>query len=415
MFGERRTVHPQANGGLALEVRGVTKRYPLFSRRRDRLNAFLGRTRGLSFKTALEDVSFVAHAGEAVGVIGENGSGKSTLMRMVAGISAPDEGEIRVDEPVAPILELGLGFNPEFTGRENAMFYGSLLGLSEELMRDRLDDVLAFADLGEFIDLPLRTYSSGMTARLAFAVATNVNPSVLVVDEALAVGDGAFQKKCVDRMARFQEEGRTVLFCSHSMYLITSFCRSAVWLHEGRVQRQGRAQDVVEEYQDYLLRRDGPKAANNTREGAMAGAETEIRRGFLDGLRVVDAAGNSPEALAPGAGIDIEVTARTSDRTARFHIGVSVDTTEGRCLLATSTLWGGLPPLVGQDTYAVRLHVPSLPLASGRFSVYAFLLDETGLHIYDQAVLPDAFSVVGAAWTGSLLVLPHEWQLPRSG
>ena len=412
MFGERRTVRPRADGGLALEVRGVTKRYPLFSRRRDRLNAFLGRARGLSFKTALADVSFAAHAGEAVGIIGENGSGKSTLMRLVAGISAPDEGEIRVDGPVAPILELGLGFNPEFTGRENAMFYGSLLGLSEGSMRDRLDDVLAFADIGEFIDLPLRTYSSGMTARLAFAVATNVNPSVLVVDEALAVGDGAFQKKCVDRMARFQDEGRTVLFCSHSMYLVTSFCRSAVWLHQGRVRRQGGVQDVVEEYQDYLLRRDGRPTASGRSAGATFAAETENRRGFLDGLRVVDAAGSSPEGLAPGSGIDVEVTARTADPAARFHIGVSLDTAEGRCLLATSTLWGGLPPLVGENAYSVRLRVPSLPLASGRFTVYAFLLDETGLHIYDQAALPDAFSVVGATWTGSLLVLPHEWQLP---
>ena len=222
--------------GPTVEVHGLVKRYLLFGRRRDRALALFGRTRNLTFVTALEGVDLEVNAGEAVGIIGENGSGKSTLLRLVAGISTPTAGTIRAAQPLAPILELGLGFHSDFTGRENALLYGTLLGIEESAMKERLGDVLAFADLGEFIDQPLRTYSSGMAARLAFAVATHVDPRVLVVDEALAVGDGAFQKKCLDRMVRFKQAGCTVLFCSHAMYLVTSFCDRAVWLHNGRVQ-----------------------------------------------------------------------------------------------------------------------------------------------------------------------------------
>jgi lipopolysaccharide transport system ATP-binding protein len=152
----------------------------LFLRRRDRLLALLGRTRTIGTRTVLEDISFDAYPGEAIGIVGENGSGKTTLLRAVAGISTPDAGTIRTDKPVAAILELGVGFHPEFTGRENAQLYGALLGVPEAAMTDRLEDIMAFAELGELVDQPLRTYSSGMSARLAFAVATNVDPKVLV-------------------------------------------------------------------------------------------------------------------------------------------------------------------------------------------------------------------------------------------
>jgi ABC-type polysaccharide/polyol phosphate transport system ATPase subunit len=174
---------------------------------------------------------------------------------VVAGITRPDAGSVEVAAPISAILELGLGFHPEFSGRENALLYGAVIGVPERVMRERLADVLAFAELGEFIDQPLRTYSSGMTARLAFAVATHVDPNVLLVDEALAVGDIAFQKKCVDRMARFLADRRTVLFCSHAMYLVTSFCQRAVWLRDGQVAAAGDVHAVVSAYEEYLVTR----------------------------------------------------------------------------------------------------------------------------------------------------------------
>jgi lipopolysaccharide transport system ATP-binding protein len=406
--GTRIATEAPADSGLALQVIGLVKRYPMFGRRRDRLNAFLGRTHGLAFKTALDDVGLEARAGEAVGIIGENGSGKSTLLRLISGISRPDAGTIVCRKPVSAILELGLGFHPDFTGRENAVLYGTLIGLPEVVVRERLGDVLAFAELGPYIEQPVRTYSSGMVARLAFAVATHVDPAVLVVDEALAVGDGAFQKKCVDRMVRFKDEGRTVLFCSHSMYLITSFCQRAVWLHQGRVESEGPAPRVVEEYEAYLLRRSRPSIAE-AGPGAGQRQSPGYGYGWLDGVRVFDASGGAASGLAQGAGIEIEVAVRAGSRGSQYHVGVTIDTSEGRCVATATTQRDGLPPLTGQDRYRVRLKLPSLPLGAGRFVVYAFLFDETGLQICDQAVVPEAFTVAGTEWTGSLLVLPHEW------
>jgi lipopolysaccharide transport system ATP-binding protein len=393
-----------ADSGLSLQVSGLVKRYPMFGRRRDRLSAFLGRTRRLAFKTALDRVSFEVRSGEAFGIIGENGSGKSTLLRLISGISRPDGGTIACRQPVSAILELGLGFHPDFTGRENAVLYGTLIGLPESAVRERLGDVLAFAELGDYIEQPVRTYSSGMVARLAFAVATHVDPAVLVVDEALAVGDGAFQKKCVDRMVRYKEEGRTVLFCSHSLYLVTSFCERALWLHQGRVEREGPSRRVVEEYEAYLLRR-GRLAAD------AAHRESSVVKGYgwIDAVRVFDAQGGAPSGLAPGAGIEIEVVVRAASRASQYHLGVTFDTSEGRCVATATTQRDGLAPLSGQDRYRVRLRFPSLPLGAGHFPVYAFLFDETGLQICDQAVVPEGFTVQGAEWTGSLLVLPHEW------
>ncbi len=395
---------------LSVEVRGASKRYLLFGRRRDRAMALLGRTAGLARVVALEDVGLEVAPGEAVGVIGENGSGKSTLLRLVAGISTPDAGTVRVAQPVAPILELGLGFHPEFTGRQNAVLYGTLLGLDERTVTERLDEMLEFAELGDFVDQPLRTYSSGMTARLAFAVATNVDPAVLVVDEALAVGDGAFQKKCVDRMLRFKDEGRTVLFCSHAMYLVTGFCDRAVWLHRGRVRAQGPAQDVVARYETHLMEREKRRLEpSEGHEGAGERPDGGARRARLAGLRVLGLDGAATDTLAPGAGFQVELEVESLDAAARFHVAVAVDTQDGRCAFAAATHKDGAEPLAGATRHTVRLVVPSFPVASGRFSVSGFLFDESGLHAYDQVVLPAAVSVSGERWTPSLLRLDHAW------
>ncbi len=397
---------------LTVDLRGVSKRYLLFGRRRDRALALLGRTQKLDSVTALQGVDLGVRPGEAVGIIGENGSGKSTLLRLVAGISRPDEGSVHVVSPVAAILELGLGFHPEFTGRENALLYGSLLGIDAEAMTARLDDVLAFAELGAFVDQPLRTYSSGMTARLAFAVATNVDPRVLVVDEALAVGDGAFQKKCIDRMVRFRDEGRTVLFCSHAMYLVTGFCSRVVWLHQGRVRNDGRAREVVEEYEAYLMQREKRRLSEGGRADGFGAPAAAAGRGRLRRVSVLDAGGGPARVLAPGDGVVIEVEVESLDPATQFHLGVAVDSQEGRCLFCAGTHWDGVEPFSGTTAYTVRLNIPALPVAGGTFLVSAFLFDSNGLHTYDQVVAPGTLRVAGPRWTPSLLQLDHAWTSP---
>ena len=407
------TTAPDGTPGAAVEIRGLVKRYLLFGRRRDRALALLGRTRHLTFVTALEGVDLEVQPGEAVGIIGENGSGKSTLLRLVAGISAPTAGTVRAAQPLAPILELGLGFHSDFTGRENALLYGTLLGIEESAMKERLGDVLAFADLGEFIDQPLRTYSSGMAARLAFAVATHVDPRVLVVDEALAVGDGAFQKKCLDRMVRFKQAGCTVLFCSHAMYLVTSFCDRAVWLHNGRMQKCGPAQEVVEQYESYLMQREKRQVSADTEAEALrALPAVGGKRGRLREVRVLDATGTPTESIEPGMGLAIQFTVESVDPATKYHLAVAVDTQDGRCLFAAATHWEGVAPLSGSTRHTVLLRIPALPVASGSFSFSAFLFDENGLHIYDQVAVPAALKVTSQRWTPSLLHLPHTWVVP---
>jgi lipopolysaccharide transport system ATP-binding protein len=390
-------------------VRGLVKRYPLFARRRDRALALFGWTGGLAHKTALDGIELEAFPGEAVGIIGENGSGKSTLLRVVAGISPADAGEIRVKAPVAAILELGLGFHPEFTGRENAVLYGALLGVPERIMAERLDEVLAFADLGEYVDQPLRTYSSGMAARLAFAVAIHVDPAVLVVDEVLAVGDGAFQKKCIDAMIRFKQEGRTVLFCSHALYAVMTFCQRALWLHEGRVRLQGSVHEVVGAYETYLLQREKRQLTANG--GVIAGARVGGGAGHFRRVRVLDARGDAAAFLVAGEGCEIELAVESAKPETVFHAAVTIESQDGRCLFAASTARDGVAPLCDRTSYLVHLRIPSLPIAAGSFLVWAHLFDENALHIYDEVVAPEPLEVKSDLWTPSLLQLPHHWDV----
>jgi len=399
-----------SNGSPGVAMQGVAKRYLMFSRRRDRAKALLGLTRDLASLSALQGIDLEIAQGEAVGIVGENGSGKSTLLRLVAGIATPDEGTVRVLTPVAPILELGLGFHPDFTGRENAVLYGELLGLDRQLMTERLDQVLEFAELGEFADQPLRTYSSGMAARLAFAVATNVDPKVLVVDEALAVGDGGFQKKCIDRMVRFKEGGRTVLFCSHAMYQVTSFCDRAVWLHQGRIRMDGPSHDVVREYETYLMQREKRRLSNATDAAeAWAPQAPSVRLGRISAMRALDLAGAPSDRVDAGAGFQVEVAVESLRADAAFHVAVAVDSPDGRCLFAAATQWDGVAPITGGSRHLVRLRVPAFPVESGGFSVVGILFDEQALHTYDQVVVPEAVRVVGGRWTPSLLRIDHEW------
>ncbi|MFY9551364.1 MAG: ABC transporter ATP-binding protein [Thermoanaerobaculia bacterium] len=202
---------------------------------------------------AVKDVDLTVEAGERVGVIGRNGAGKSTLFRVISRVLPPSEGRVRVAGRIAPILELGLGFHGELTGRENVMLQGALLGFSRAETRSRLERIVEWAELRDFIDAPTRTYSTGMAARLAFAVATDVDPDILLVDEALAVGDERFQRKCHDRMETLRGRGKTFMLVSHSLNTIRENCDRAVWLHYGRVVRDGDAKTVTEAYHQWSL------------------------------------------------------------------------------------------------------------------------------------------------------------------
>jgi lipopolysaccharide transport system ATP-binding protein len=242
------------NTEYAIEVSNLGKSYQMYGRPSDRLKQMLMRGRKQYFKEfwALKGVSFQIKKGETVGIIGRNGSGKSTLLQIICGTLNPSEGEVKVNGRVAALLELGAGFNPEFTGVENVYMAASLYGLSKDDVDQRFDAIIAFADIGEHLFQPVKTYSSGMYVRLAFAVIAHVDADILVVDEALAVGDAVFTQKCMRFIRKFKENG-TLLFVSHDMGSVLNLCERAVWLHGGQIRQMGQAKNISEAYLQYTL------------------------------------------------------------------------------------------------------------------------------------------------------------------
>lgn len=259
---------------IVISARNLTKAYRLFGHPGDRIKQFLslGLRRYHEDFVALHDVSFEIRRGETVGIIGRNGSGKSTLLQLVCGILKPTAGLIRVNGRVSALLELGAGFNPDFTGRENVFFQGAILGLDKAAMDARFDAIAAFADIGEFIDQPVRTYSSGMFVRLAFAVASHVDPDILVVDEALAVGDAVFQQKCFDRIYDLQSHGATMVVVSHNPYQLERLCGRVAVMDRGRLSPLAPAKEALALYQELVHRELSPQARNDLalREGTHA-------------------------------------------------------------------------------------------------------------------------------------------------
>ena len=235
---------------IAIKVNHLSKVYKLYGKPIDRLKESLHPLRKRYHKEfyALNDVSFEIKKGETVGIIGKNGAGKSTLLKIITGVLTPSSGHVHVNGRIASLLELGAGFNPEYTGIENIYLQGTLMGYSKEEMDVKIDEILAFADIGDFVYQPVKSYSSGMFARLAFSVAINVDPDILIVDEALSVGDMLFQVKCINRMKVMMERGITVLFVSHDTHSIKTLCKKAIWIENGCLKEYGDAGIVSNKY-----------------------------------------------------------------------------------------------------------------------------------------------------------------------
>ena len=233
---------------VAIRVKDLTKKYKLYQKRSERLANAFGKEKNIKEFYALKGVSFEISKGECVGIIGHNGAGKSTLLKLLTGVAFPTSGEIEINGRLASMLELGSGFNPELTGIENIYFNGSLNGLTKEEIDGKLKDILEFADIGNFIEQPVKNYSSGMFARLAFAVAINVDPDILIVDEILSVVDVGFQVKCMEKFNEFKKKGKTILYVSHGLGTVKKFCDRAIWLQKGEVIDDGNSVIVVERY-----------------------------------------------------------------------------------------------------------------------------------------------------------------------
>jgi ABC-type polysaccharide/polyol phosphate transport system ATPase subunit len=407
-------------GDVTVNAEGLTKTYRSYATPWDRLVELITRRPRHREFHALADISFSLPRGEGLALIGENGAGKSTLLKILAGITAPSAGSFRVTGKIASILELGSGFHPEFTGRQNVVLNAAMLGLSEEELRRKMPDILAFSELGEFIDQPVKCYSTGMAMRLGFSIATQVEPDVLIVDEALSVGDGYFQKKCMDRLRAFVDAGGTLLFCSHAMYYVSAFCQRALWLRQGRAEALGPVSDVVREYENFLVAKSAHAAAAAPTIPAMTAAPGASER-------LVEAAAGLPARITSarlvaaqslynqGDPLELEIEWESEDPRLAFHLGVGINRSDGIEVCSFATHLDALPPQSGGRRYAARLEVPRLPLVKGEFTLYIFLLDERGLHIYDQRILQSAFTVRSPAYAFGLIQIEHAWDLDAGG
>ncbi|GJQ28700.1 MAG: hypothetical protein HBSAPP03_05840 [Phycisphaerae bacterium] len=347
-----------------IACRNLGKRYHIYARPQDRLKQALLRWTGKRYYHdfwAVRGVGFDVAPGESVGIIGRNGSGKSTLLQMIAGTLTPTEGSVTVRGRVAALLELGSGFNPEFTGRENVYMNGAILGISKAEMHARFDAIAAFADIGEFLDQPVKTYSSGMHLRLAFAVAASVDPEVLIVDEALAVGDLLFQAKCTARLRRLLDAGTTLLLVSHSLDAVRSLCRKAVWMEQGQVVALGPSKDVTERYASAMhvehnaatvpdalaTAEDAPEAeAIRAAAARLAGPNDPASPIRVRRVALTNAHGRTTEALTLSERFAIEVELASAVDLDHISVGIIIKDRHGLELTGESvfnTLQRGVP------------------------------------------------------------------------
>jgi lipopolysaccharide transport system ATP-binding protein len=383
-----------------LRLDGVGKDYAKVEPRGGRVRLVWDLVRGRAAARvfrALDGVGFELRRGESLGIIGENGAGKSTLLKVVAGVIEPTRGRVAVGGRVGALLELGSGFHPDYTGLANIELAAALLGLTAAEIAAKRDEIIAFADIGDHINDPIKHYSSGMVVRLGFAVATTLTPDVLITDEVLAVGDESFQKKCVAWMEHYLGGGGTLLLCSHSMYHVQKLCRSALWLKDGRVERYGAAAEVTQAYLAYHEEKSaGAKQPMAAASAAAAGIYAIQRLDLAPGDTIAQGeelrlAGDvfSPDGRAPVVLVGIV----RADGTPVYGVATDMD--------------GVAPRRIADDRYAFALTLLHLELLPGRYFVRVHALDPEGVRLFDH--VERALIVTGETREMGMVRLAHRW------
>ncbi len=407
----------------AVRVSGVTKLYRRYGKKKTVGTLKSALLSGLGVKAlspddavrALTGVSFEVAPGESVGVIGANGSGKSTLLKLLCGILRPTEGEVFVSGRLAALLELGAGFHPEISGRENILINGLLLGLSKKEIAARFESIVRFAEMAEFLDAPVKTYSSGMAVRLGFSIAAHSDPDVLLVDEVLAVGDEAFAHRCLEKFAEFERAGRTLVFVSHDLSLVAERCRRAIWLDRGRVAFDGPAPETVARYREAVARQEeGRRLEGPPSRTASEGDPALSRRvgsgaATVESVRLCDAAGKPAARVTSGEAAVLEMAVYASRPISDVAFGFAINTVSGSPVFGSNTEMDGFHSGELAGDARVILHLPACALAPGVYSVDAAVHARDGSpYDYRRDIL--RFEVTAQRAAAGVWNPPREWR-----
>ncbi len=408
-----------------IEFNNVAKRFVLHKEERktiqERVIGLLRRRPPGEVFWALREINFQVEPGQSLGLVGHNGAGKSTALKLITRILEPTRGNVRTQGRIAALLELGSGFHPELSGRENVFLYGSLMGLGRREMAQKLEEIIDFADIGTFIDTEIKHYSSGMYTRLAFAAATAVDPDILITDEVLAVGDEAFQRKCMERIYGFRRAGKTIIFVSHALEVVRSLCDVAVWLDHGEQRALGPAGEVIDAYLADVNRKEQRRIeADRQREGLaaideQADEQARFRRGTreieITHVQLLNEAGEEQSVFHTQEPLIIRMHYHAREPISGPVFGVGIHHESGAWLIGPNTGFDGYRIPCVEGSGMVDYHIPSLPLNTGRYQVSVAVVDSNQVHFYDmhdRAYPLVVHSLVGQHY--GMVTVPAQWQ-----
>lgn len=396
------------SGDVILSVDHLVKSFRIHHQRTNSLKQLLaarGRNQFEDF-VAVNDVTFEVREGEVFGVIGQNGSGKSTLLKCMAGILQPNSGKVGVYRRMGALLELGAGFHPELTGRENIFLNAAILGMGRREISGRFDEIVDFSGLHTFIDQPVKTYSSGMYVRLAFAVAINVDPQLLIVDEILAVGDVSFQRRCLEKFVEFRNEGRTIVLVTHDMSSIKNLCDRAIWLEHGKVVDAGDPSDLVEAYTERMLGADARTADGSVRRGSGEIKITSVEMFVNDATEAVKRCRTSDKVM-------LRLHYEADKSVPQPVVGIEIESLGGVTVTAPNTRDAGMVPAKMSGTGAVEVVVPRMDLVPGTYDIHTSITDFNRAQVYDHLQVALRFDVMtGKPYeTGGVVTLRPEWAI----
>ncbi len=389
-----------------IKVNGLSKIFKLPHERSTSLKSlivnFYRRRRSFEMQKTLSNISFEVKKGEFFGIVGRNGSGKSTLLKLLAGIYTPTKGDIHIGGKLTPFIELGVGFNPELTGRENVYLNGALLGFSRKEMKTMYQDIVDFAEIEKFMDQKLKNYSSGMQVRLAFSIAIRAESDILLIDEVLAVGDALFQQKCYDYFDKLKNSGRTVVFISHDMGAVQSFCDRAILINNGKMVAEGHPQEIVQKYSQ-LLASEAPEPKRESDDGLLhvgvGGAE-------ISQAEVIDSQGKSTNKLAEGEAFSIRLHYATTKEIDEAVFGVGIMGQQGQSIIGPNTKETGFKTGVLKKNGYIEVRFPTNPLATGTYRVRASIMNTSVTIPYDFIEDLTTLTIIGKKRYGDIYIEP---------